>query len=85
MEESYIEPDFSKVAADTRNYLTHYTPRLKDKATEGEDLYILGLEVIALLEFCLLRDLGFDSSTSLHLSSQTPVFLSLLHRPVAPS
>jgi|GEM_PF-2848311 len=75
-----LRSNFSKIAADTRNYLTHYTPRLKDKAAEGEDLYDLGLEVIALLEFCLLRDLGFDSSTSLQLSSQTPVFRSLLHR-----
>lgn len=75
-----LREQFAKAAADTRNYLTHYDERLKDKAAEGEDLYLLGLEVIALLDLCLLRDLGFDGAMALRLSAQTSVFRNLLGR-----
>jgi hypothetical protein len=69
-----------KKTGDTRNYLTHFNPRLKEKAAEGEDLWILSHECVALLEFCMLRALGFDSATSLHLSAQTPTFQLLMKR-----
>lgn len=73
--------DLPRIAADTRNYLTHFNPRLKAKAAADEDLFILGREVMALLELCLLRDLGFDGPTSLVLSSNTPLFQYLLKVP----
>jgi hypothetical protein len=78
--ENFIRPDFTKVAKDTRNYLTHYDKRLEKKAAEGEDLWVLGSEVIALLEFCLMRDLGYDGPESFALSSQTPIFRALLQQ-----
>ena len=70
--------ELPKLAADTRNYLTHFSPRLKSKAAADEDLFILGMEVMALLELCLLRDLGFDGPSSLVLSSNTPLFQHLI-------
>jgi hypothetical protein len=49
----------SKVVT-TRNYLTHYDPRLKGEAATGEKLYKLTQQVKALIEMCLLTELGFS-------------------------
>lgn len=46
--------------ANTRNYLTHYTPELKDKAaTGGEELDELTRRLRLMLQVCLLEELGF--------------------------
>jgi hypothetical protein len=50
--------------ADTRNYLTHYDERLKNKRAEGLDLYLLTQRLKMLLELCLLRELGFDETAT---------------------
>jgi hypothetical protein len=42
-----------------RNYLTHYDPLLKTQAPEGAALYPLTVQLQALVELCLLLELGF--------------------------
>ena len=42
-----------------RNYLTHYAPALEAQAARG-DLYPLTAQLQALIEMCLLLELGFD-------------------------
>jgi hypothetical protein len=55
-----LRDDFVKLTVRTRNWLTHYSEELREKAASGEDLYWLTEEVIVLMECLLLRDLGFD-------------------------
>ena len=43
-----------------RNYLTHYDPSLEAQAAHGVDLYPLTVQLQALVEMCLLLELGFD-------------------------
>ena len=45
---------------DTRNYLTHLIPALKENIIEAEQLpyYIRKLKI--LVEACILKDIGFD-------------------------
>jgi len=43
-----------------RNYFTHYNPELADEAPKGLDLYPLAMQLQALIEMCLLLELGFD-------------------------
>ena len=50
---------FAKVAADNRNYYTHYSEELRSKALVGEDLDDLCTSVKYLLETCFLVQLGF--------------------------
>ncbi len=58
-----IRPGFEESVKHTRNFFTHYDPKVKTKAvTELPDLYRLAEEVIVLLQFCLMHDLGFESN-----------------------
>lgn len=43
----------------TRNYLIHYEPKLKGAAAKEETLYRITLQLTALVEMCLLKELGF--------------------------
>jgi hypothetical protein len=43
----------------SRNYYTHYNPRQEKKAATGTDLYLLTIQLQALIEMSLLRQLGF--------------------------
>ena len=43
----------------TRNYRTHYTPRLERRAAHGAELYLLIVQLRAIIEMSLLRELGF--------------------------
>jgi hypothetical protein len=43
-----------------RNYLTHYDEALEEEAPKGLDLYPLTIQLQALVELCLLLELGFD-------------------------
>ncbi len=45
----------------TRNYLTHYDEKLKEKVALGEELDPLIQKLKILLEICLLTELGFSS------------------------
>ena len=58
--------------------MTHYDRRLARRAAAGQSLWILGREAMALVEFCFLRDLGYDGPDSLLLSGNTPLFRSLM-------
>jgi len=52
---------FVDKTVDTRNYLTHYDPKLKERAADGIELYNLTQKLGVLLEICLLKELGFGS------------------------
>lgn len=43
---------------DTRNYFTHYDPRLRSKGTVGSELYRLTQTLSFMVEACLLHELG---------------------------
>lgn len=51
---------FTHRVRDARNYLTHYDPALEARAARGIDLYPLTVQLQALIEMCLLLELGFD-------------------------
>jgi hypothetical protein len=44
---------------DTRNYYTHYNPKLERKAARGTALLLLSIQLQAVIEMILLRELGF--------------------------
>ena len=54
------EPQLINLVVDTRNYLTHYTPRLEPRAAKGDDLYILCLKMELLFELHFLELMGFS-------------------------
>jgi hypothetical protein len=43
----------------SRNYYTHYNPKYESKAARGAALFLLTLQLQALIEMSLLRELGF--------------------------
>jgi len=51
--------EFVTKVVDTRNYLIHHDPESKSKAVDGERLSILARRLRALLEACLMTELGF--------------------------
>jgi hypothetical protein len=53
------EATFIQRFKNTRNYYTHYNPRLESTAARGAELYLLFVQVQAILEMSLLRELGF--------------------------
>ena len=64
---SHIGPDETiektiKLIVDTRNYLTHYDPKLESKAAKGRDLWLLCQKMEAILQLHLLKELDFDDN-----------------------
>lgn len=51
-----------KLIVDTRNYLTHYNPKLEKKAASGQNLWNLCRKMEAILQLHLLKELGFNES-----------------------
>lgn len=51
---------FMRKVTDTRNYLTHYDPRLRSRAARGQELYSLTRTLEYVLMTCLLIDLGLS-------------------------
>lgn len=49
-----------KLIVDTRNYLTHYDPKLENKAAKGRELWLLCQKMEAILQLHLLKELGFN-------------------------
>jgi hypothetical protein len=43
----------------SRNYYTHYNPKLEKKAAQGATLLLLSIQLQAIIEISLLRELGF--------------------------
>jgi hypothetical protein len=57
-----VGPDTETFVTDfknARNYYTHYNPKLKRRAATGTSLLLLTLQLQAILEMSLLRQLGF--------------------------
>lgn len=52
--------EFPQLIAKTRNYYTHYNQKLEDKILKGKDLIIAFHILRNILEFYLLRELGFN-------------------------
>ena len=53
--------DFIKGFKDSRNYYTHYNPKLEEKAAKGTALLLLCIQLQAIIEMSLLREIGFTS------------------------
>lgn len=51
---------FINELVNTRNYYTHFDPRMKPKAKFGLDLWILSNRTEALFSLCILGNLGFS-------------------------
>lgn len=51
---------FIRKVVDNRNYLTHYVARLKKKTLKGKELFITTETLRAMVEMCLLREVGFS-------------------------
>jgi ApeA N-terminal domain 1 len=51
--------EFIRRFKDARNYYTHYNPRLERKAAKGVALLLLTIQLQAIIEMSLLRELGF--------------------------
>lgn len=74
-----LRTDFVYVATKTRHRLTHYDP--SRKGADGVDLYWLAEEAMALMEACLLRDLGLTPEEIVEATSRTQRTRDLLsHR-----
>lgn len=54
------EKDFPQTMTDTRNYYTHYNPNLEGKALKGQNLVHAFYILQNMLEFYLLKELGFS-------------------------
>jgi hypothetical protein len=63
---------FAQSLADTRNYYTHYSTRLKQKAATGLELIVLTGRLWALVRACLLHELGFPSDKAMEMLSLDP-------------
>lgn len=57
--ESSDQESFIEEFKTSRNYYTHYNPRLEKKAARGTALLLLSIQLQAIIEMCLLRELGF--------------------------
>ena len=77
---SFVRKDFPEVVKCSRNYYTHYDDKSKEKAVlETVDLSRLAEEVFALLQLCLLRDIGFDDWKSGECLRRTQRWQMLAH------
>lgn len=53
--------DFISWFVDTRNYYTHYDPRLRERAARGKNLSKMSDRLQYIVEICLLHELGFTN------------------------
>ena len=53
---------FTAKLVDTRNYLTHYDPRLEANAARGRALYVLVQQVKFVVELCFLKEIGLSDA-----------------------
>jgi hypothetical protein len=52
--------EFCAAFVTSRNYYTHYNPKDEPKAAKGAALYLLAVQLRAIIEMSLLRELGFS-------------------------
>lgn len=64
---SHVPAHFPALIRDTRNYYTHWSPRLQQRAATGERLYALTRCSKGLLEVTLLMALGFSKTKAVEL------------------
>jgi hypothetical protein len=76
--------DFIRKTVDTRNYLTHYDRKLKEKAARNEELFKLTLKLNILLQFHLLKELGFEPGKIENMISHLTSRFSILREVVQP-
>jgi ApeA N-terminal domain 1 len=50
---------FISLFVDSRNYYTHYNPELEKRAATGAALFLLTIQLQAIIEMSMLRELGF--------------------------
>jgi hypothetical protein len=60
---------WGKAVADTRNYYTHYSAYLQDRAAHGFDVVVMTKQLWWVVRACLLREMGFDEAKSIDLFS----------------
>jgi hypothetical protein len=70
---------FIKLAADTRNYLTHYTESLRGKSADGEQLYAMIQQLKAVIELTFLREMGVSEARVEAIVRQNQRFIDLRH------
>jgi hypothetical protein len=70
---------FIKLLVDSRNYYTHYDPALDGKAAEGVSLYLLTLQLQAIIEMSLLRELGFPARAIDEILERTQRYAEIEH------
>lgn len=60
---SSLNPEnFLDDTVNTRNYLTHYNEKIKEKAKAGVELYVLNRSIRNLITANILKNLGFEVS-----------------------
>jgi hypothetical protein len=70
---------FIKTFIDSRNYYTHYDPRLEERAAKGVPLYLLTLQLQAIIEMSLLREMGFPSRAISEILERSQRFADVDH------
>jgi ApeA-like protein/HEPN superfamily Apea-like protein len=72
--------EFSKKITDTRNYLTHYDQRLKDKAAKGGEIALLTAQLSYMLQACLLFELGFTQEKCVEVFRRNQGYIQIMNR-----
>ena len=70
---------FVRIVKNSRNYYTHYTPTLKPKVAEGAALYLITIQLKAIIEMSLLRELGFSNDAIDHLLDRARRYAEIQH------
>lgn len=70
---------FVKLFKDSRNWYTHYNPKLEKKAATGAALYLLTIQLQAIIEMSLLRELGFTSTAIDAILARTDRYRQIEH------
>jgi len=66
---------FIQKIVDTRNFLTHYDPSLRDRAARGAELYQYTQTLSFLVQMCFLRELGLSSQRCVELFRRNQPYL----------
>jgi hypothetical protein len=61
---------FIKKVMDTRNYMTHYDKNKRRKAADGKDLLLITEKLKALVELCLMKEIGLNIEEIFSLTRQ---------------
>lgn len=72
--------EFAKDVTNTRNYYTHYDPRLKAKAAQGIKLYGLTEKLSYLLQACFLVELGIPKQKCAELLIRNQGYVRAVNR-----